>query len=205
MGKQIEVEVRGILSPEQEEMLKSFLKSKGQFKEMKKRVLIDYSLFLPDGGIRNRSKDIRLRVTNGKPEIIVKVGEWGANEMRQEISVLTAPGTFDSLVQIFGIIGLTKGALCIRNSEVYDYEGIEFSIVEVPNHSKYFEAEKVVPDGIDSQKIHQEIKKFCQELGLKPFDKESFMRYLEVLNKEANTTFDFSDYIDGDFQEKYNL
>lgn len=205
MAKQIEVEVRGLLTKDQEIALRSLLETKGSFKEKKERILIDYSLFLPDGGIRNRNKDIRLRATNSKPEIIVKVGQWGDNETRHEISVPTAPGSFDALVQIFGYIGLTKGALFVRNSEVYDYQGIEFSIVEVPGHSKYFEAEKLVTDTTDPQKTHQEIKEFCQELGLTPFDKESFIQYLEILNKEANEVFDFKNYVDGDFQKKYNL
>jgi predicted adenylyl cyclase CyaB len=205
MTHMTEVEVRGLLNPEQEIQLRTLLNNEGKFIEKKERVLIDYSLFLPDGGIRNRTKDIRIRTTNGRPEIITKIGAWGDNEMRREISIPTGPGTFDSLVEVFGLIGLTRGALCIRNSEVYEYMGVEFSIVEVPNHSKYFEAEKLVAPGGSAEVAHTEIKDLCVSLNLEPFDKEGFMRYLEILNTEANPVFDYSDYQPGDFQRKYNV
>ena len=77
MTKDIEVEVSGALSAEKNAELIDFFEKNGKKVATKHRVLIDYSTFLGDG-LRNRKKDIRLRITNGNPEIIVKLGDWNS-------------------------------------------------------------------------------------------------------------------------------
>ena len=98
MKNDIEVEVRGLLSTDEYQNAKAILAEKGTFKETKERVFIDYSAFLPGEGIRDRSKDIRIRVTNGIPEITVKLGAWGGSESRKELSFKGAEGEFETLV-----------------------------------------------------------------------------------------------------------
>jgi len=89
MGKSnIEVEIRGPLSQEQYQAVITYFEARGKKLDEKKRTFIDYSTFL-EGGVRERDKDIRVRVTNGVPEIIVKLGSWGGAEARKELSVLT--------------------------------------------------------------------------------------------------------------------
>ncbi len=205
MEKIIEVEARGLLNLTQKKKLENFLKKNGVFKQEKRRILIDYSLFLEDGGVRNRSKDIRLRITNGQPEIVVKIGKWGAGENRKELSVLTHEVSFDKLVEIFDALGYSKGALCVRNSVVYDYDDIEFAIVEVPGHSYYFEAEKMAHQEDDIDKIYKEIEKVCVSLGLVLFDDEAFMKYIETLNDESNEIFDFNNFRSNYFNDRFNL
>lgn len=205
MTKNIEVELRGPLNKFEVIKLEKKLKARGKHKGLKYRVLIDYSAFLPKQGIANRTKDIRLRATNGVPEIIVKVGKWGADENRKEISVLSQPGGFDKLVQIFAIIGLSKGVLCVRKSRVYEYKGIEFSIVEVPGHSYYFEAEKLIGNKEKSKTARRYIEDICQELDLRLFDKKSFFQYIRKLNKEANENFNFKNYTEGYFKKRFKI
>ncbi len=139
----IEVEMRGPLSKSELDRLKSFLSKQGTFKTTKNRLLIDYSTFL-EKDIRNRRVDFRARVTNGVPEMIIKIGRWGGSDTRKEISVLLQEGQFSNLVKAFSNLGYKKGVLAIRNSQVYEYEGIEFALAEVPNHSYYFEAELLI-------------------------------------------------------------
>lgn len=189
MQKDIEIEIRGPLSTEKYAELKSFLDAHGEKKSVKDRVLIDYSTFLP-GDMADRKKDIRLRVTNGIPEIIVKLGSWGENEQRRELSIITQTGTFDTLTEIFAALGYEKGMLCVRKTDVYDYKGIEFALVEVPDHSYYYEAEKMAHSGEDADVLAKEITGVCNELGLQVFNKDEFFAYIETLNKEANEIFD---------------
>src|SRR3989344_8782456 len=101
MDKNIEIEIRGPLSKEKFDNLVSLFEVEGKKITEKDRVLIDYSTFL-EGGVENRQKDIRLRVTNGVPEVVVKIGKWGGSEHRKELSVFTKAGDFDTLVEIFG-------------------------------------------------------------------------------------------------------
>ena len=203
--KNIEVESRGPLSKERFLELNDFFKHKGKFIESKNRILIAYSIFLPGQGISDRTKDIRVRVTNGIPEIIIKIGRWGGSESRKEISILAHKGDFDKLVEAFGIMGFEKGMLCVRNTEVYEYKDVEFSLVEVPNHSYYFEAEKLISADQDREIAKQEIADVCKKLKLDLFDDESFYAYVEKLNKESNELFEFKNYTENYFKNRFNL
>jgi len=204
MNKNIEIEIRGPLSKEKfEELIKIFDKE-GKKTSEKDRVLIDYSTFL-EGGIENRKKDIRLRSTNNIPEIIVKIGEWGENEQRKELSIFGKPGEFDTMVEIFGELGYKKGMLGERKSKVYDYKGIEFALVEVPGHSYYYEAEKMADKNENGEELITEIKNVCKELGLEVFDKEQFFKYVENLNKEANEIFSYDNYTPNYFKERFGI
>src|SRR3990167_4265651 len=160
MSKNIEIEIRGPLTKEKFDNLVCLFDARAKKITEKDRVSIDYYTFL-EGGVENRHKDIRLRVTNGIPEIIVKVGEWGGAEQRKELSAFTKEGEFDTLVEIFGTLGFCKGMLCVRKSKVYEYEGIEFALVEVPGHSYYYEAEKMAHEKEDANKITREMKSIC--------------------------------------------
>lgn len=204
MEKNIEIEIRGPLSAEKYAELKSFFDLNAKKTGEKDRVLIDYSTFLP-GGVADRKKDIRLRVTNGIPEIIVKLGTWGENEQRKELSVTTSTGTFDTLTEIFAALGYEKGMLCVRKSKVYDYKNIEFALVEVPGHSYYFEAEKMAHSGEDGDTLTKEIIAVCGELRLSTFSKDEFFAYIEKLNTEANEVFDATTAKPNYFREHFGV
>jgi len=204
MSRNIEIEIRGPLTKEKFDGLVCFFEARAKKTAEKDRVLIDYSTFL-EGGVENRHKDIRLRVTNGIPEIIVKVGEWGGTEQRKELSVFTKQGEFDTLVEIFGTLGFCKGMLCVRKSKVYEYKGIEFALVEVPGHSYYYEAEKMAHEKEDAEKIIKEIKNVCKDLSLKVFDKKQFFEYIDKLNRESNEIFDYKNYTPNYFKNRFNL
>ncbi len=205
MKKDIEVEVRGLLTKEQYENLNKILQEKSKLKEEKYRILLDYSTFLPNEGIENRTKDIRVRVTNGIPEIVVKLGAWGGSESRKELSFKGQKGSFDSLVEIFGQLGFEKAMLCERRTKAYDYKGIEFALVEVPNHSYYFEAEKMAHSENDFEQIEQEIRQVCEEFGLSILTKSEFFQYIEKINKEANEIFNFDACSENYFKERFIL
>ncbi len=204
MERNIEIEIRGPLSKEQFDNMILFLDKKGKKLTEKNRVLIDYSTFL-EGGVEKRKKDIRLRVTNGVPEIIVKLGEWGGTDQRKELSVLTNSNSFDTLVEIFGELGFVKGMLCVRKSKVYEYKGVEFALVEVPNHSYYYEAEKMAYENESAEQITKKVKKICLDLELQMFDQKTFFEYVETLNKEANEIFDYSSYSQNYFKNRFQL
>lgn len=204
MNKNIEIEIRGPLSKEEFDNLVKLFEAQGEKTSEKDRILIDYSTFL-EGGVENRHKDIRLRVTNGIPEIIVKLGEWGGTEQRKELSVFTKPGEFDTLVEIFGELGFRKGMLCARKSKVYEYKDIEFALVEVPGHSYYYEAEKMAHKNEDADKIIKEMKNVCKDLNLEVFGKKRFFEYIDKLNKESNEVFDYKNHTLDYFKKRFDL
>lgn len=203
MNADIEVEVRGPLTREDFDRLSVFFGREARAAD-RNRVLIDYSTFL-EGGVADRTTDIRLRATNGVPEIIVKLGVWGGADQRRELSVKTAPGTFDTLVEVFGALGFRRGMLCVRNSRVFEYRGAEFALVEVPGHSYYFEAERMAARLDDYEKISSELAVLCAELGLRVFSREEFFAYIERLNNDVNEIFDFDRYEQGYFRRRFSL
>lgn len=205
MKKDIEVELRGLLTKEQYDGLNEALAGVSGLKEEKYRILLDYSTFLPGEGIKDRKKDIRVRVTNGIPEIVVKLGSWGGSESRKELSFKGSPGSFDTLVEIFGNLGFTKAVLCERRARAYDYKGVEFALVEVPGHSYYFEAEKMAHGEADMAEVESEIRTVCEELGLSILTKEDFFRYIDTLNKEANAVFEFDSHTENRFHDEFGV
>lgn len=204
-SKNIEIEIRGPLTKRKYINLEKYLNKNGLFLRKKDRVLIDYSIFIPSEGLESRKNDIRLRITNEVPEIIIKTGKMGGADEREEISVITRKNSFDNLVKIFAILGLTKGMLCVRKGNVYKYKKIELSLVEVPNHSYYFEIEKLIHKGEDKEQTKQELLKICKQFNLRTFSDKSFFSYLKKLNKEANEIFNYKDYGDNYFKERFNL
>lgn len=202
-----EVELRGLLPGNSHLELESFLTQNGTLKQEKNRVLIDYSTFLPDGGIQDRSRDVRIRNTNGNSEIIIKMGSWGGSESRTEHAVHTQDG-FDQLAEVMHLLGYDKGILCVRRTKVFEYKNIEIAIVEVPNHSYYFEAEVELPADANQDDInqaHTKIESIVAELGLKLLSDNDFFAYIETLNKEANTVYSHMDESKTFFQDNFSI
>jgi adenylate cyclase class IV len=204
--KDIEVEQRGPLTKTQLKELTAFFKKNAVFKGYKERILIDYSTFLPGEGIKGRKKDIRLRTTNGIPEIMIKLGSWGGSEQRKEVSLIAKKGEFDKLVQIFGLLGLTKGALVITKTNAFKYKGIEFAVVDVCGKRYIFEAEIMIKDKKNTAAAKSKIEKVIKELELKIYTDKEFYAYIEDLNKkQIAKTFDYNNYTDGYFKKKFRL
>jgi adenylate cyclase class IV len=205
MKKNIEVELRGPLTEEEYNKLKSFLIKKANNKSHKNRILIDYSSCLKGAKIRDRNIDIRARITNGTPEMIIKVGKWKGSDIRKEISVLLQKGQFSNLISAYAALGYRKGILCIRNILSYNYNNIEFALVEVPEHSYFFEAEILLSSEERARTAKKKIKETCTNLGLRLFSDTGWFNYIEKLNKEANTIFDIDKDGEDYFMKKYNI
>lgn len=203
MNRNIEIEIRGPLTKKKFDNLMGLFEKDGKKTAEKDRVIVDYSTFL-EGGVEDREKDIRLRVTNGNPEIILKIGKWGGTENRKELSVFTK-SDFDTLVEMFGELGFLKGILCVRKSKIYEYQDIEFALVEVPGHSYYYEAEKMARSSDDHAKITKKIQTVCKKLGLEIFNQKQFFNYIKKLNKEANEIFDYTTYTPGYFKDRFGV
>lgn len=202
----IEVELRGLLDKKQFRTLSKLFMEKGRFVSAKHRVFVSY----PDpetGSLVEECKtDIRVRTTNGIPEISIKQGEWGsADESRREFSLVGKKGEFDKMVMMLAAMGHKKGVMAERKGAIYVYKGIEFSLVEVPGHSYYFEAEVMVKDKAAQQAATGKINKVCAELGLKTLSQQDFFAYINRLNTESNEIFDFKTYEEGYFNKRFGI
>lgn len=189
---QFEVEVRGPIRDTGEyERVLAVLEREGTFVREDKRVIVDYSTFL-DGGVRERTLDIRARITNGEPEMIIKRGTWGGDEVREEVSVPVHRGKFFDLLRAYALLGYTKGVLVVRKNRVYRYRDTEFVLVTIPNHSSFFEIERIVEHEAEHDAARAVLEEVVQSLSLETFSDEEWFAYIETLNKEANGIYDAS-------------
>ncbi len=67
--------------------------------------------------------------------------------------------------------------------------GVEWAVVEVPKHSHYFEAEKMVNSKKEGKQAELTIRNVAKQLGLKIFTKNETIKYIKKLDKEANKIF----------------
>lgn len=201
----IEIEVRGPLTKEKFVELNNFLSKEGKFLAKNNRLSVCYTILRPEDKDVSSDLDIRARITNDEPELVIKVGKWRGSDMRKEVSVQMKRGEFSNLIAVCATLGYTEAIVSESATVVYEYKGVEFSLVDKSGHSYFFEAEVLVDDEKDKEHIQKVIQSLCQELGLVLFSDEQFFDYIKVLNKEVNVHFDWNRDGENFFRDKYKL
>jgi adenylate cyclase class IV len=193
--KTIEVELRGPLSESEYQNLLTLLSEKGTVQKKQNRFLLDYSTFLE--GIGERKLDVRIRVTNGKVEIIVKKGKFGGTS-REEVSIFPEGDSFESSLRLMNLLGYSKAVACDRGIVRYDIDGIEIAIQDVKDfsnhgsiHSRFFEAEIMCNTEDEKEQAVNKIRQFLSANGLNEFTEQEWNQYVAKMNSEANGVFDF--------------
>jgi hypothetical protein len=77
-----------------------------------------------------------------------------------------------------------------RLKEVYEYNGIEWSLVIAPNNIRYYEAEIALADTTDVAKTNVQLAAEAEKLGLKVLDDEGTRALIHKLDTEANKVVD---------------
>ncbi len=203
--KEFLVEVRGPLSDADFSALSKQLASRGVF-------LGDFDRFLIDcDSCRDSSQefDLRVRVTNGEPELVISVcREKNAKSAaapvtaRREIALKLQSKQMDELVHFLTLIGYEKGYLCERRIQAFAFKGVDFLLVSVPGHSKFFEARKLALDDKEIPASRKQISVVLDELGLREFSQKEYYSYVEELRRNVDGFFAFKDYKPGAL-EKY--
>jgi len=140
------------------------------------------------GKIKNRKIDIRVRITNGKSEIVVKIGAFGSYD-RIEISQDIDSSQFIGMVKIFSQFGFSVE---IGERETFNYilpNNIIVSLVSA-GRIAYIELEKMSSKS-DLAKNNEQLKKIADQLGLKIIESE---KKFNALCKRLSETVDWSFY-----------
>lgn len=183
----IEVEIRGQLNKQEAASLKEFLAKNGTFLGHEDRemfLLRDYDGYSYDPTIRE--VDIRLRNTDGNCEIMMKKKASKGNVGRKEISIQLKDTNLENAKQIVKAFGCKKALKMQRSKDIYEYQGIEWSVVETPKEYFYFEAEKEAPTNQDIPGIHNNLTLAAQNLHLKVLNEQETKEFIEFLDKEVN-------------------
>ncbi|MBI2628460.1 hypothetical protein HYW74_00055 [Candidatus Pacearchaeota archaeon] len=191
---QTEVEYIGEISKEKFDILKELFKSKGKFKKQKQRLSFMYFReFIPKGlsEIKNETVDLRFRVTNKQPEIILKYGLFDASHARKEISIEFELEESEKYIDFLSCLGWKIGVIYAAETLVYEYNEIEFSLVEIKDYGYNFEAE-ILADEDKVKEAKNKIEKQLNKLELKPFDEKGLNIQCNTINNKKDLQFDFS-------------
>lgn len=198
-----EVELRAIVPQSQIERLRKYCAEHGSFTGTDRRFFVDYSTFLES--VESRSRDIRVRSTNGRREIIIKKGGLGSNG-RLEAGLFLEPGTpLRQMLTVMALMGFEKGVAGIRTVHRYQLtplkaakHNIEIAFQEAnyyyrPDeiHSHFVEVE-IMTTMAGQSAAEEVIRSVFSELQLQPFATNEFFAYIHLLNTEANGIFDFT-------------
>ncbi|MEM0475413.1 MAG: hypothetical protein QW343_01325 [Candidatus Norongarragalinales archaeon] len=202
LRKEFLVELRGPLEEDEFVRLTKDLKAKGVF-------VGDFDRFLIDCSSREAASefDLRVRVTNGEPELVVSVNHEklklrSPHAVRREIALKLQQKQMDELIHFLTLIGYERGYLCERRIRAFAFRGVDFLLVEVPGHSKFFEARKLALDEKQIASARKQIELVLEELGLRKFSEKEYYSYVEELRRNVDGFFNFRDYKPGAL-EKY--
>lgn len=195
-----ELELRGELTKEKYLELIELLQEKGRLiKEFRRFQLLYFEIKNEDiDEHRDLKRDFRLRIENKQPILIMKYGNWHNNSGREELNIPFDKSELDEMVRLLFLLGHDFGKIMIQHTKIYEYNGIEWAIVEAPGDDRsyyYYEAEIEGKDIIEEEskeKILNEIKRF----NLNYFNDDEFVAFCKRFNEIKGRTFDF--------REKYN-
>jgi adenylate cyclase class IV len=186
MAKPIEVELRGTLDDEQYTKAKEFFDTNGKHLENHDRemyLLQDYPGYSKD--FVGRQVDIRLRNTDGSCEIMLKRKVGNA---REEISLGLTDIDLETAKKVVKALGSKTAIKMKRFKEMYEYEGIEWSLVTAPKNIRYYEAEIAVDTEAEVAEAHTKIEEAAKKIGLEVLDDKATRALIHRLDTEANET-----------------
>lgn len=182
MSKLVEVEITGGLTHEDVKRLTATI---APF-ETVNRYLINFTT--PE--LAKGDVDLRARITNGVPELVVKRGDWAGGK-RREFITRCAPGEFESLVASIVGLGYTRGVGANRNIRRYLLDTVEFSVISVPDYSMFYEAERVVDEPL-ADATRAELVSWAESKNLHVFSRDEFHSFIDDLDQNANDILDLS-------------
>lgn len=135
--------------------------------------------------------DLRLRITNGKGELVLKYGDFSENAVRDEISIPFEKQNLSEMIRFLKYLNWTKSVVykTIKyNIAIDDYE---LSLVDIEGFGYNFEIEILKYESIEhAKKRLDEIRK---EYDFRPFKEKEFELQCNTINSKEEFQIDFSD------------
>jgi len=157
------------------------------------RSFIDYSTFLE--GIGERKLDVRVRVTNGVPEIVVKRGQFGG-AVRHEAGVSLDPADLEKVLELMALLGYSKGVLGGRRIHRAKFHNVEVALQEVLDCrdptvvGDVFVEVEYLGAAIDHTAAERELRQFLAAYELEPFTVDQWNSYVKSLNEKWNGVYE---------------
>lgn len=171
-----EIEIRGKLSKADFERLTRLFSEKGKLIKHYSRLSMDISPGF-DSQTRSWPKpdliDLRVRKSNKKEVIIVKVGDF-SDKKREEIEIELKEGQIIKTLKLLEALGFNQGMIYFGQNWEYEYQGFEVKLVQYGND--YYNWE------IESHKENLDPNKLAEDLKLLPFAREEYKKEIDWQN-----------------------
>ncbi len=206
MKNQLEVEYIGTLSLDYFKELKSKMNRIGSFKKKKDRITF---MYFKDKVPKNLSEikdediDLRLRVTNRNPEIIIKKGLFTGSHSRKEISIEFKKNEIQKYIDFLSAMNWRLGVIYAVQTFVYEYKGVEISLVDIKDYGYNFEAE-ILTNKEEELNARKKINIILKELNLNPFTEKELDIQCNAINNREELRFNFSKDNIEDFKKRFN-
>ena len=188
-----EIEFRGPLTKIEFNTLRSVLKNNAEFLSKNNRLsLIYFRDIIPEHSddLKDEKVDLRLRITNGKSELVMKYGFWSGNDKRKEYS-FDIENFFDC-AELLKHLGWSVCVSYATKSEKYIYKDIEFKVEKIVGFGYVYEAEIVIEMDEEEDRVENKIKTVCNELGLREYAPGEFEKQCDEINNTDELQHDFN-------------
>lgn len=176
-----EIEFRGPLTKSEFQRLLTFLKKEADFvKQMKRKTFVFEN--------KDKTLDLKVRTTDGVPEIVLKKGFMGARR-REEIVISLKTNSIKEVLRLFSLLGHNKGIIAIRDNYIFNYKNIEFALVKCPNNYCFYEAELINNKGTKNPEKH--IKGILESLNLKVWSEKEVYNFMMYCKKNIDEHFEY--------------
>jgi len=197
----IEVEIRGELTEAQWDSLRAFLDKEGTPEKEQERDMIllrDYPGYHHNP--TKRETDMRIKVTNGLCEFVLKKNAADGNRGRTEIILPVgekaasndeAKETFAKLREIVRAFGCRNGLWMHRVTFTYRYHNIEWALIRARRDDGsevvFYEAEKEVENTSAVESAHKDLVDQAHTLDLPVLERDKDMSaFIYMLDREVN-------------------
>lgn len=179
--KTIELEIRSEIPIHQTGNLKARLQKYGKTLSKTKRCFVMFA-----GKIHGKQYDIRVRVTNGEVEVVIKKGGLHAHD-RIEHSQPIQKSEMIGMVRVFSLLGL-EAKVGERETVNYDFgKETTVSLVQAGKIA-YLEIERMT-DPKNLSKDRAELYELLRDLGYKLLDKSGFYDLCHRLTEHTDWIF----------------
>jgi len=191
---QVEVEFMGSIDKKKFDELKLFFSKNGKFSKIKERISFMYfrdKIPKDLSEIKDEPVDLRFRITNKMPEIVLKYGNFSGSNARKEVSLEIKREEIENYIEFLHLLGWSIGVINATKTYVYDYQGVEYALVEIKDYGYNFEAE-ILSDENFVEAAKKQINQQLNLLDLKPFNEKELNQQCNAINNKKELQFDFS-------------
>lgn len=118
------------------------------------------------GEVEDSGVDIRCRVTNGKAEVVVKVGAYHAHD-RMEVATDVTVKQMIAFARMFAAMGFSNAKVGTRASFEYAINGVDVSLVRGMSGLGYIELERMVASAGEIEAERPKLEVLAHKLGVK--------------------------------------